>query len=122
MYLLLFFQNILIGYLFLFFENLDIPAQFINEKSQSHHYFFEQICKLYILIIFFCTGPTSDGSAAAIIVSEDFVKSRGLEDRVMLILIYSYTRNQLMKMIFMINLPFSTPTFSSDPKLHVWIS
>ena len=37
--------------------------------------------------IYFCTGPTSDGSAAAIIVSEDFVKSRGLEDRVKPILI-----------------------------------
>ena len=69
-----------------------IPEQLINEKVIKSSLFFRSNAQIFLEInqIYFCTGPTSDGSAAGIIVSEDFVKSRGLEDRVMLILIYSY--------------------------------
>ena len=37
-------------------------------------------------LIFFCCSPTSDGSAAAIVCSEDFVKSNKLEGQAVEIL------------------------------------
>ena len=68
--------------------------------------FFLRKCANFLEInqIYSCTGPTSDGSAAAIIVSEDFVKSRGLEDRVKL---FSIPILRFIQFRSFIKLPYS---------------
>ena len=73
-YLLLFIIIILL--VKLFFRKFGI-WKFVKLWGEHKVFRHIEINQLYLF-----TGPTSDGSAAAIIVSEDFVKSRGLEDRV----------------------------------------
>ena len=86
---------------------------------KSKHAYFVTIVRMFLF--WFVSRPTSDGSAAAILASEDFVRKHGLESQAIEIVAQSmatdlpstFTEKNVMKMVRQLILAMYRSTFTN---------